>query len=345
MEEEKNMPNNKIWKKVLVIGILFLFIGLAVIPSTVSNTIVNKPLKTNMASGSPPLPALMWTEDFLTFYFLIIDPDEDDIFLYMEWGDGTYEDWFGPYESGEIISHSHVWSDEGTYQIKIKSRDEDGESPEAVYSSTLSSNFKFFYPSLGYVDMTYKFTIYLKDFGLYIFNWGDGTYSDWVTGITNKSFSDPGEYVLKWKAKDIYGYETTWSDPIFITILLIGNQPPTAPDVNGTKNGEVGVQYNWTFVSTDPEGENVTYYIAWSNQCGDSEYHGPYPSGEEIVVAHSYGYRGSYIIKAMAYDENGTESDWTYYEVSMPRNKNLYNSFFSQLFNKFLLIKNLLYLL
>ena len=292
--------------KVVVFGIFILFVGMSVIPSTASNVAIEKSSKTTIAPGEPPLPPLMWTEDFSTLYILIVDPDGDDIWLYIDWGDGTGE-WIGPYESNETIAISHVWPDEGTYLFKLKARDSYGESQEAVYSLTLSPDFKFFHPSLGYDGITYKFTIYLEDYGLYMFDWGDGTNSGWVGGIADKSFSSPGVFEIKWKAKDMYGNETPWSDPILITILKIGNNPPTAPDVNGPKHGAVGVEYEWTFVSTDPEGENVTYYVAWGDQCGGSVYHGPYPSGEEIVVAHIYGYKSSFFINVMAFDENGAE--------------------------------------
>lgn len=201
-------------RKGIALIVMLLFIGLSIVPSigSISKASTKVPM-------SPPLPPLMWTEDFLTFYILIVDPDGDDIFLCIDWGDGTYEEWFGPYESGEIVSTSHIWFDEGTYQIKIKTRDWDGESPEAVYSLTLSPDFKFFSVVKGYVGITYKFTIYLEGYEYYMFDWGDGTNSGWVVGVVNKSFSNPGIYDLKSKAKDVHGHETEWSELIVITIL------------------------------------------------------------------------------------------------------------------------------
>ena len=327
--------------KVVVFGIIILFIGLSFIPSTASNIAIEKSSKTTIVTGDPPLPPLMWTEDFLTFYILIVDPDGDDIWILIDWGDGSPGEWLGPFESGEIVSFSHIWDEEGTYQFKLKARDWDGESPKAVYSLTLSSDFKFFHPSLGYVGITYKFTIYLEDYGLHMFDWGDGTYSDWVIGIADKSYSSPGVYEIKWKAKDMYGNETPWSDPILITILIIGNQPPTAPYVTGPKIGIAGVKYEWTFVSTDPEEDNITYYIDFGDQCGGAEYYGPNPSGEQIIIPHIYPYRSTFIINALAIDEFGTQSNWTYYEVTMPRIKMLHNSLFLQLLERFPFLQTL----
>ncbi len=126
---------------------------------------------------------------------------------------------------------------------------------------------------------------------------------------------------------------------IFVIFILIGtmqttslaisyiwaNQRPTAPYVTGPKNGKVGVEYKWTFISTDPEEDNITYYIDWSDACGGAEWHGPYPSGEEVTIAHTYTYENTFIINTLAVDENGAESNWTYFEVTMPVNQQDYS--------------------
>ena len=60
------------------------------------------------------------------YRFSSIDPDQDDVFFYIEWGDGTVEEWIGPYESGEQGSVQHCWGEEGTYEIRIKAKDVQG---------------------------------------------------------------------------------------------------------------------------------------------------------------------------------------------------------------------------
>ena len=104
-------------------------------------------------------------------------------------------------------------------------------------------------------------------------------------------------------------------------VTNIKNNPPNAPDIDGPTSGKVGVEYNWTFISTDPEGDNITYYVDWADECGGAEWHGPYPSGEEVTIAHKYTYENTFTINTLAVDENGAESNWTYFEVTMPRNK------------------------
>ncbi len=59
----------------------------------------------------------------------------------------------------------------------------------------------------------------------YMWDWGDGTFSDWLgpypseTMIsTQKSWDVEGTYSIKVKAKDIYDHETNWSEPLDVTM-------------------------------------------------------------------------------------------------------------------------------
>jgi hypothetical protein len=59
------------------------------------------------------------------------DPDGDDIFYYVDWADGTYESWFGPYPEGEIVVVNHTWPAKTMlYQVKIKAKDIYGAESE-----------------------------------------------------------------------------------------------------------------------------------------------------------------------------------------------------------------------
>ncbi|MCU0850024.1 MAG: PKD domain-containing protein [Candidatus Thermoplasmatota archaeon] len=54
------------------------------------------------------------------------DPEDDDIYYLVDWGDGTSEDWMGPYDSGETVTVSHSWSERGTYVLQAKAKDDHG---------------------------------------------------------------------------------------------------------------------------------------------------------------------------------------------------------------------------
>jgi len=51
------------------------------------------------------------------------DPDGDDLYYILDWGDGTPEETIGPHPNGQTGYASHTWTEEGTYIIKAKARD------------------------------------------------------------------------------------------------------------------------------------------------------------------------------------------------------------------------------
>ena len=58
------------------------------------------------------------------FKFTSIDPDgDDDIYYYIDWGDGLFEDWIGPYQSGESVEITHNWENKNNYNIRVKAKD------------------------------------------------------------------------------------------------------------------------------------------------------------------------------------------------------------------------------
>ena len=61
------------------------------------------------------------------------DPNEDDVYYDIDWGDDTTSGWIGPYPSGEEVTISHAWSEQETYTIKVKAKDDfDAESDWAT---------------------------------------------------------------------------------------------------------------------------------------------------------------------------------------------------------------------
>ncbi len=65
------------------------------------------------------------------YNFTSNDPDNDDVFFYVDWGDGTFEDWVGPYFSGETITINHTWPAKTMiYQIKTKAKDTYGSESD-----------------------------------------------------------------------------------------------------------------------------------------------------------------------------------------------------------------------
>ncbi len=95
---------------------------------TSSNNPPNKPIINGPTSGK--------TGDSYTYIVSTEDSDEDQVFYWIEWDDSTNSGWLGPYDSGLSVSSSHIWSANGTYSIKVKSKDNYGD--ESPWSDPLS---------------------------------------------------------------------------------------------------------------------------------------------------------------------------------------------------------------
>jgi hypothetical protein len=85
--------------------------------------------------------------------------------------------------------------------------------------------------------------------------------------------SSDNRYVWAAKTGDVYPngsiywsqdgeewYYDTGLDASFKT-YGIDNEPPALPVIDGPTTGTYGNTYNWTFVSTDPNGDDIYYYI------------------------------------------------------------------------------------
>lgn len=76
-----------------------------------------------------------------TYTTSAIDPDGDDIYLYVDWGDDTSEGWIGPFSSGEEITISHAWSEQGDYIIRARAKDiYDGRGDWVTLPVTMPKN-------------------------------------------------------------------------------------------------------------------------------------------------------------------------------------------------------------
>jgi hypothetical protein len=49
-------------------------------------------------------------------------PENQQIYFLFDWGDGTYSEWLGPYDSGTECSASHTWTSQGDYNIMVMAK-------------------------------------------------------------------------------------------------------------------------------------------------------------------------------------------------------------------------------
>lgn len=126
------------------------------------------------------------------------------------------------------------------------------------------------------------------------------------------------------------------------------NNPPTTPSIDGPTNGDVGTTYDYTVSATDPEGDDVYYWIEWCADGCNTDWEGPFPSGEEQVFSHAWDHGGTHTVKVKAKDTNDAESEWETFDVTIPRSRTLntqFHLFFSRFPYAFLIMKHLFGLL
>ena len=115
--------------------------------------------------------------------------------------------------------------------------------------------------------------------------------------------------------------------------------PPDAPLIEGQFSGKPRVKYDYTFTTSDPEEHKVFYWIEWDDGTVEQDdWIGPYNSGENVNISHSWAQKNIFIIKAKAKDIYGAESDFTELAVTISKNRefdfNIY--LLEQLFEQFL---------
>jgi hypothetical protein len=306
----------------------------------------NPPEISGPTSGSPGVE--------YEFTFVAEDPEEDEIWYFIDWGDTTFEDWFGPFPSGQEVTVSHSWHDTGTYGIKAKSKDIwDDSYPSPSFAISIGNSPPdvpiINGPTSGGIGAKYGYSVVSADVDgddiYYYIDWDDGTNSEWKgpypseqSAKINHTWTSPGNYNIKGKAKDIYGEESSWTDSIVVNI--VENELPTAPAIDGPNSGKVGNSYTYKFISTDPDGDDVSYFIKWG-EGNITDWTTFQSSGTEYSENYKWNEIGDYTIEAKAKDVYGAESDWSQLTVNMPRNLEISNLLLIRFLEKFSLIEKI----
>ena len=154
---------------------------------------------------------------------------------------------------------------------------------------------------------------------LYEWDWNnDGVFDEnHTTPIATYSWTKEGHYPVTLRVTD----NGLWTSKKTKTII-IDNEPPNPPIINGPTGGRPGIEYTYTFVSIDPNGQDIKYYIDWGdgNKGWTEKY---YPSGEEISFSHTWKKKGTYTIISQSIDSLGYKSPYSTLNVRMPRDKQI----------------------
>jgi acetylornithine deacetylase/succinyl-diaminopimelate desuccinylase-like protein len=163
------------------------------------------------------------------------------------------------------------------------------------------------------------------------YTWASDHSSFWQNGF-NAIFYAESHFNPHWHQPEdtIENMDLTYCSNVSQLILAtlatlaepVNIQKPDKPVItSGEVNGEIDNSYDYTAIAIDPQGDDVYLLFDWGDDT-DSDWLGPYLSGEEIKATHSWSSRGSYKIKVKAKDDQGHESEWSDpYPVSMPHNR------------------------
>lgn len=139
----------------------------------------------------------------------------------------------------------------------------------------------------------------------------------WVDGVTRyiQPNMDGGEHKTgeQWEP---------FGDPTLQ--IAAPSTPPEKPETpTGPSRGKIGEEQTFSSVATDPDGDDIYYRWDWGND-DVGQWIGPYASGEECEITHSWEERGSYLVRVQAKDKNGKIGEWSDpLELAMPKVKGI----------------------
>lgn len=327
---------NKSIKRSLAYGILFLFIGL-IISSNISGNIrninnqipekvpINLPLnddyvianwKFDEGSGSTlgdtsghdfdgVINGATWVTGH-SGYALDFDGVDDYVAFdeyseylgYNKTDDVIYSFWFKSNDEGIIYCISRSWGYNPEHYIKLVSN---GSLMFRVWTVECGITF---YSKNAFDDGNWHHAQYYFNgvtanptAELYVDGEFEGNKTTWLCNIYHDDFG-------KTKMGRHSKYETDYFDGAideFIIIKYPGGNKQKSPTISGPTSGGIGEELFFTIKSEDPEGDNISYFMNW----GDGEntgWLGPYESGKEKTVSHSWDEEGEYEIWAKAKD-------------------------------------------
>lgn len=114
-----------------------------------------------------------------------------------------------------------------------------------------------------------------------------------------------------------FAMTTHWDEFLKEYLGIANNTAPAEPTFTGPEKGKPGVSYTFSLESIDAENQQVSYLIDW----GDGNitgWLGPYDSGEQIMVNHTWQTKATYTVKAKAKDAVGAESAWVTLSIKIP---------------------------
>jgi hypothetical protein len=232
----------------------------------------------------------------------------------------------------------YIWSDSFIWDGNDHGYGDITEDNIKVVAAVFTKGTKHVDQALGALPSEEKQTNPSGGQVFYWLEWGDETNTSWL-GPYNSSdetkiahiYYVNGTYEIIGKAKNLNDFESPWSNSIF---MFIGNFAPDEPQISGPANGKMKTDIEFTFVANDPNDDDLHYTIKWGD--GSSEdWFGPYNSGQEVKMTHSWKKEGTWVIEAKVKDIYGVESDWARFDISIPRTRQSLERLFKDFLQRF----------
>ena len=195
------------------------------------------------------------------------------------------------------------------------------DKAETIYVSTIAeSEDEELYPDITGNGLE-AICAFNKNNNLYIAKTTDGGIT-WEVDET--SINDIiGSVAYEYHCINLLNYRAFWTDTrngveaVYSDYLL---PPPEIPIISGPSSGKRNIEYDFNLRTTHQSGLDVWYWIDWGDD-NNSGWLGPYQSGFEITVSHTWLTREVFNIKARVKDEKEIYSNWAEYKFSTPHDK------------------------
>ncbi len=277
----------------------------------------------------------------ITFTARATDPEGDQLNYGFDWdNDGVIDDYTGFVPSGVSAQLSHVWASAGTYTVVGYARDiwgnfSVGTSITISVTSTgpATVNTAPNVPvvgghTAGVVGISENFTLTASDPQgddlVYGIDWdNDGNIDEYtntvhsgISQLVSHTWNEPGSYSFKVYARDVW---SAVSSPAVFTITIsspVVNLPPTNPSVM-VSGSTINSPVSFTALSTDPEGDQISYGFDWDNDGAVDEYSAFTSSGVSAAASHMWTSAGTYVVKVYAKDTQNHFSGATVVQVTI----------------------------